>query len=134
VFRRKMGQPNTDMRSKVTFFKLSSQRGTGWSVVGYSREREPQVEVWIRNQAVVLRERGSPAEQGAPTYSRGGSVVMLEVPDLQAAIAVRRECFLMVREGLATARSHPSAVGQGLHMVPRAVVLIEDVTSLRTTE
>jgi hypothetical protein len=133
VFRRKMGQLNTDMRSKVTFFKLFSQRGTGWTVVGYPEEREPRAEVQIRDWGVALQGQHSPAEQVAPTYCRGDSVAMLEVQDPQAAIAVRREYSLMVRADLATVRSHPSAVERDLHTVLRAVVPTEDVTGLRTT-
>jgi hypothetical protein len=134
VFRRKTGQLNTDMRSKVTFFNLFSQRGTGWSVVGYPGEGEPLAEVQIRDWGVALQGQDSPAEEVAPIYSRAGSVAMLEVRDPQAAIAGRREYSLMVRADLATARSHPSAVERGLHTVLRAVVLTEDVTELRTTE
>ena len=134
MFRKRMGQPTTDMRLKGKFSKLYSQKGTGWSVVEQLQEREFRAHVQIRDQGVVLRGQGSPAGQGVNTCSKGDSVAMLEVPDRQAATAVRRECFLMVRAGLATARSHHSAVGQGLHMVPRAVVLIEGVTVWRTTE
>jgi len=41
VFRKRMGQPNTDMRLKVKFSKLYSQKGTGWSVVGICRRGIP---------------------------------------------------------------------------------------------
>ena len=91
------------------------------------------MEAQIRNWGVVLRGQGSPAGQGVNTCSKGDSEVMLEVLEPQAATAVRREYSLMVRADLATARSHPSAVGQGLHMAPGAVVLTEDVIGLRTT-
>ena len=54
VFRKRMGQPNTDMRLKVKFSKLYSQKGTGWSVVGHLQEGDPRVEVQIRDWGVVL--------------------------------------------------------------------------------
>ena len=133
VFRKRRGQPNTDMRLKVTFSKLFSQRGTGWSVVGYSQEGEPRREGQIRDWGLALQGQDSQAEQVAPTCCRGDSAVTVEVLDPQAAIAVQREYFLTVRAGLAMAKSHRSAVERGSPTVLRGVVPIEDVIGLRTT-
>jgi len=72
-------------------------------------------------------------EAGVPTYCRGDSAVIVEALDPQAAIAVRRECFLTVRVVSAMARSRPSAAEPGSHTVPRAVVPTEGAIGLRKT-